>query len=147
DIVGKADYTKVEVDGQPRTVRNIREIRLWEYSPVVWGMNPATSTVAVKSDDGAGGAEQEETQDPAPEAKEYTPDGPQPRLGDNLVADVQSVLTSRLGSYLKDGYIDGDEHTDLMTLVTDVVALMRERLPEDLALRPLPVWSMDWIFF
>ncbi len=147
DIVGKADYSKVEVDGQPRTVRNIREIRLWEYSPVVWGMNPATATVAVKSEDGAGGAEQEETQDPAPEAKEYTPDGPQPRLGDNLVADVQSVLTSRLGSYLKDGYIDGDEHTDLMTLVTDVVALMRERLPEDLALRPLPVWSMDWIFF
>lgn len=147
DIVGKADYSKVEVDGQSRTVRNIREIRLWEYSPVVWGMNPATATVAVKSEDGAGAADQEETQDPAPEAKEYTPDGPQPRLGDNLVADVQSVLTSRLGSYLKDGYIDGDEHTDLMALVNDVVALMRERLPEDLALRPLPAWSMDWIFF
>ena len=147
DIVGKADYSKVEVDGTPRTVRNIREIRLWEYSPVVWGMNPATSTVAVKAEDGAGAADQEETQDPAPEAKEYTPDGPQPRLGDRLVADTQSVLTSRLSSYLADGYIDGDEHTDLMALVTDIVALMRERLPEDLALRPLPAWSMDWIFF
>lgn len=30
------------------TVRIIKEVRLWEYSPVVWGMNPATATVSVK---------------------------------------------------------------------------------------------------
>lgn len=33
-------------DGRP--VRNLREVRLWEYSPVVWGMNPATATTSVK---------------------------------------------------------------------------------------------------
>jgi hypothetical protein len=32
-----------------RTIRNIREIRLWEYSPVVWGMNPGTGVVSIKS--------------------------------------------------------------------------------------------------
>ena len=33
------------------TYRHLREIRLWEYSPVTWGANPATTTVSVKSDD------------------------------------------------------------------------------------------------
>lgn len=30
-------------------VRDIQEIRLWEYSPVTWGMNPATTTTNVKT--------------------------------------------------------------------------------------------------
>lgn len=37
-------------DGKPLYVRYIKEIKLWEYSPVVWGANPATVTVGVKSD-------------------------------------------------------------------------------------------------
>jgi phage head maturation protease len=35
------------------TVRNLREVRLWEYSPVLWGMNPATSTLGAKAADEA----------------------------------------------------------------------------------------------
>jgi len=35
-------------EGEP-PVRVIKEIKLWEYSPVVWGMNPATMTTGVKS--------------------------------------------------------------------------------------------------
>lgn len=31
------------------TFRHLREIRLWEYSPVTWGANEATTTVSVKS--------------------------------------------------------------------------------------------------
>lgn len=37
-------------DENDRTIRVIKEIRLWEYSPVVWGMNPATMTTGVKGD-------------------------------------------------------------------------------------------------
>lgn len=33
------------------TFRHLREIRLWEYSPVTWGANPATTTVSVKDAD------------------------------------------------------------------------------------------------
>lgn len=36
-------------DGSPVTARVLKEIRLWEYSPVIWGMNPATATVGVKT--------------------------------------------------------------------------------------------------
>lgn len=33
------------------TVRNLRTLRLWEYSPVVFGMNPATAVIDAKSHD------------------------------------------------------------------------------------------------
>lgn len=36
-----------EVD--KRVIRRLKEIKLWEYSPVTWGANPATATVDVKS--------------------------------------------------------------------------------------------------
>lgn len=32
-----------------RVIRRLKEIKLWEYSPVTWGANPATATVEVKS--------------------------------------------------------------------------------------------------
>lgn len=47
-----SDYSTVEKDGAKKTVRNLREIRLWEYSPVVFGMNPATATLSAKEDEG-----------------------------------------------------------------------------------------------
>lgn len=34
--------------GNPIQVRHLRQGRLWEYSPVLWGMNAGTSTVRVK---------------------------------------------------------------------------------------------------
>jgi len=36
-----------EVD--KRTIRHLKEIKLWEYSPVTWGANAATTTVSVKN--------------------------------------------------------------------------------------------------
>jgi HK97 family phage prohead protease len=42
------DYDEVTSDGVRKTVRNLRTIRLYEYSPVLWGMNPATATVSAK---------------------------------------------------------------------------------------------------
>jgi HK97 family phage prohead protease len=36
------------------TYRRIKEIRLWEYSPVTWGANPGTTTTSVKNSDPAG---------------------------------------------------------------------------------------------
>jgi phage head maturation protease len=42
------DFDKVIVDGEERVARNLREIKLYEYSPVLWGMNPATVTMSAK---------------------------------------------------------------------------------------------------
>lgn len=37
-------------------IRNLRQIRLWEYSPVVFGMNPATTTLNAKDEKGVSGS-------------------------------------------------------------------------------------------
>lgn len=47
------DQERAEIGGEKHTVRNIRQVRLWEYSPVVFGMNQATTTVSVKEASGA----------------------------------------------------------------------------------------------
>ena len=43
------DYTEEEVDGHKAVVRELRTIKLWEYSPVIFAMNDATSTVSAKA--------------------------------------------------------------------------------------------------
>ena len=45
------DVDWVEKDDGSR-VRNLRTIRLWEYSPVLWGMNQATTVLGVKAEGG-----------------------------------------------------------------------------------------------
>jgi HK97 family phage prohead protease len=36
-------------DGKERTVRELKQCRLWEYSSVIFGMNPATGVLSAKS--------------------------------------------------------------------------------------------------
>lgn len=36
-------------DGQDVRARHLKTIRLWEYSPVLWGMNPGTAVVSAKA--------------------------------------------------------------------------------------------------
>jgi len=46
-----SDYSTIEDgEGKKKTIRNLRELRLWEYSPVVFAMNPAATTVSAKDD-------------------------------------------------------------------------------------------------
>jgi HK97 family phage prohead protease len=44
----QVDFDEVERGDQKISVRNLRQVRLWEYSPVVFAMNAATATVGVK---------------------------------------------------------------------------------------------------
>lgn len=43
------DYNKVDRNGTEVTIRNLRTIKLYEISPVLWGMNPATTTTSAKA--------------------------------------------------------------------------------------------------
>lgn len=45
------DFTEEVLDGKSVDVRNLRTIRLYEVSPVLWGMNPATGTTGAKADE------------------------------------------------------------------------------------------------
>lgn len=42
------DYSEVLHDGKKVTARNLRTLKLYEYSPVLWAMNPATATLSAK---------------------------------------------------------------------------------------------------
>jgi len=51
------DFSTVIKDGEQINVRNLRTLKLYEISPVIFGMNEATQTVSAKSDDkGVSGA-------------------------------------------------------------------------------------------
>lgn len=43
------DHGSVEKDGHKVSVRNLRELKLWEVSPVLFAMNEATLTTGIKS--------------------------------------------------------------------------------------------------
>lgn len=43
------DFSTVMRDGKQMTVRNLRQCRLYEVSPVLWGMNSATMTTDAKA--------------------------------------------------------------------------------------------------
>jgi HK97 family phage prohead protease len=60
-------------DKEGHEVRNLRTIRLWEYSPVIFGMNPATTVLGVKSEDEEDAAVSKgEEGKPAPDVTENT---------------------------------------------------------------------------
>ena len=46
------EYEEKVKDGVKIAARRLKEIRLWEYSNVLWGLNPATATVGTKKGDG-----------------------------------------------------------------------------------------------
>ncbi len=131
----QADVSKItDREGKPRTVRNIRAVRLWEYSPVIWGMNPATATLDAKQQ---------------PDHKEWLPDGtPQPRLGDVLAAKMYSALSGYIGSLLSNGMLDFNEHLHLTTAISSALSTLVASLPEDIRHRPVENHSFfDLLFF
>ncbi len=49
-----AEPVRETIGGVQKTVRNLREVKLYEYSPVIWGMNEATTTISAKDADSQG---------------------------------------------------------------------------------------------
>lgn len=62
------DYTQATIDDEKHRIRHLRQVKLFEYSPVLWGMNQATSTLDAKESEEAEAAEQLK-----PEQKAVTP--------------------------------------------------------------------------
>lgn len=48
DAVDK-EFTEETIDGKSVSVRNLKSLRLYEVSPCLWGMNPATRTTGAKA--------------------------------------------------------------------------------------------------
>ncbi len=122
------DYGEVEVDGKKVRVRNLRVIKLWEFSPVIWGMNPATVTTDVKSN--------EDTD------KELTADGPVQRLGDYLHGTLYSVFANCASWLYSSGYLSEEEWNELNRSAMDMLETFRAEMPDEVALIPLNQYYM-----
>lgn len=48
DTIQSEMVEEKDAEGNKITTRLLKELRLWEYSTVIWGMNPATATVSAK---------------------------------------------------------------------------------------------------
>lgn len=135
------EYGKVTVEGKDRSVRHIRQIRLYEYSPVIWGMNQATVTTDVKSE-----PDKTEPVPAAPVQDKTTvpPDTKQATLGSRLEANLRMSAAFCISDWLGEGVITVDETDALNTAVTDAMTSLRAALPSAVADKPLvSYWGAD----
>lgn len=87
------DYSEATKNGQKVTVRNLRSLRLYELSPVIFGMNPATATLSAKA------SEPEPAPEPEPEAdkvRKAEQDGEHPASHYLVVEDPEAPSTWHL---------------------------------------------------
>lgn len=99
-----------------KRVRIIKEIRLWEYSAVIWGMNPATATVGVKG---------------------YGADGAQRTIGDVLLGVVHGSMINFAVLMLKDGYLSGDEYAEIFDSANNIMDVLRGDISSSVWERPI----------
>lgn len=134
------DYGKArDRDGREVTVRNLRTIRLWEYSPVLWGMNPATTTTGAKNADGAEDETKEETMDEAATlaAHPATTKSGAMTLGAYLAADLYGAITGNTAYLLRCGRIGVTEVLAIHSALEPTVQAFLTALPAEVAALPL----------
>lgn len=142
DAVDK-DYS--QKDG--KAVRNLRGIKLYEVSPVLFPANSATATTDAKSvpneDEAAAQAEAPEGKS----AKEMTEHGPMRRLGDVLQGSIHKIFTLMCDEWYTQGFMSRDERIALSSLIGDALDILASGIPEDLAMRPLQSHEMYYMSF
>lgn len=104
------DYSKVrDAKGQEKMVRNLRTVKLYEVSPVLWGMNAATETLSAKADDAIA--------DPEPQAEAAPGEGGEPEdKAGRIIAKRNAVRLKTIRKLLQelvdDGGLELDEDED-----------------------------------
>lgn len=160
-------YELDEKGGETIRIRNIRTIKLAEYSPVLWGMNEATQTVSAK-DRAENDAEHEretaaegspasaaaspasnETTEPATQAdtekgqeKEMTPFGPVRRMGEILLGNMHSLCGMLVGDWLAGGLISVEEHSSMMSAFSEAMEQYDKSAPVAVMQREMPSNAM-----
>jgi HK97 family phage prohead protease len=135
-----SDYEKRNVDGKEITVRNLRTLKLYEYGPVIFAMNPATTTLSAKEADGPEEVEGDgETEggpaDGGTNEKEMTPMGPVTRLGDILQGSIHKVFTVLSDTWYTEGFLNRDERIMLSGLIGSALDVLTNGMPGDIAQR------------
>lgn len=145
----KVDYQKVtRTDGTPTNARVIREIRLWEYSPVIWGMNPATATVGVKAGDSAD-PDDDTTEAPAVDDDDATQPMPATVPTAQKAGTVGSVLMAQIvqcapAYWMAEGMLSMDEYAAINDALMTAARMVYAGLPEALRDRDMRELYEAW---
>jgi phage head maturation protease len=127
DIIDAKYEKRTRKDGKEVNARVITTARLWEYSPVIFGQNPATTTVSVKGD-GEGDADEDETLPlPTPDETKERPVTVGVMLRNSIAADQYLPKF-----WLQDGLITLDEFTALTDALVTGAKVVYEAIPEAL---------------
>jgi HK97 family phage prohead protease len=133
-----SDFSKVKTKDGEVTVRNLRTIKLYEYSAVIWGMNPATATVDAKKENEMEKEEvinEEVKEETKPEIKNEDK-GKMPKyLSTSLQAAVFGGINNILSGWLNCNHITYDEMIALNNAVINSVNTLTAGIPAELATR------------
>lgn len=128
----RATFEKFKWRDTEVNARFLREIKLWEFSPVAWGMNPGTATADVKADEKPA-LEKDGKVDPT---KEMTPQGAVSRMGDLLQGRMRYVCNMYGNDWLAAGKLNNDQVKSINSALETAMATFLAALPEDVALMP-----------
>lgn len=140
--VMKVDFEKVAHNGVNVDARVLKEVRLWEYSPVIWGMNPATATVGIKAEDEGESA-------PADDDIPTQPLEPvESKRGGTVGVMLQAALVSdplyMPRWWLQEERISLEEYGLINALLIQAARLVYNGLPEELRTRDLRM-NDEWM--
>lgn len=125
-------FVEEVIDGRKTRVREHLQIKLWEFSPVIWGMNAATATVGYKGQNMPKAKEEEVI------AKEVGEDGhPIRRFGDQLHAAILRSFMAYLTYLYEDGWMSAEEFSATVAVGNDTLMSLRSAIDTDVAEREL----------
>jgi HK97 family phage prohead protease len=119
------DYEERVVDGESKRVRVLREIRLWECSAVIWGMNSATVTLAAK----VNGRQKELVETPYPMG-EGEAQRPVRRLGHVMRGSLHQTMTTWIDAIYREGYWSEEEYNKLIDTAEAAIDMFCAAIPE-----------------
>lgn len=136
----QSTFKKIDWRGEIVNARLLTEIRLWEVSSVIFGMNQATMTTGVKSDEAAAAKVKDETMTD----KKGMGSQPQPTMGDYLSAKMRQAVNQQADYGLMCGEMTAVEHKAVSDALHTGVDAFVKALPETLAQSPRVNGGFMW---
>jgi HK97 family phage prohead protease len=150
--VMQQDYSREKTtDGKTVAARNIRQLLLFEYSPVIWGANPATAVVGLKNDDPVVKPVEAEAMNPVAQPNPIPEKEKQNNPGtvlSHFVSGMAACVNDCAEDLLEDGMIDLPQFMNIGAALNAALTAFMGALPDDVAAMPAPENDYDdWYWF
>jgi hypothetical protein len=139
-VKGAIEYEKA-ADG--RTIRHLKELKLYEFSLVTFPMNELAEITALKEQEQA--LVQQAQVRLAHAFKEMTASGPVRRVGDMIAGYMRRTYNSYVDDMLIAGKISQDEHTVMSSALSAAIGTLNQALPVEISQRALDADEWGWM--